>query len=48
MNKVNTPGPNAQSRTAKKKISSYDHKRVVVKILDDRGIESLKIVEIEA
>ena len=26
---------------------SGDHRRVAVKIVDDRGIESLKIVEIE-
>ena len=29
-----------------KSIASYDHKRVAVKIIDDWGIERLKIVEV--
>lgn len=31
----------------KRPIESYEHKRIAVKIVDDRGIESLKIMQVE-
>lgn len=35
-------------RAGRKKwpIETYEHQRIAVKILDDRGIESLKVLEV--
>ena len=40
----------ARKKAAPKKkrpIETYEHKRIAVKIVDDRGIESLKILEVD-